>query len=155
LIDAKILKLRQGYGAKLQAAKGVEGGVGLLRGLAKGFSVALMNDQKYNEGVAAPLFGHDAMTADGPTRLAQRFGAPLIPFSLARLSPEGGKAVRYRIVIHDPLDIPKDMAQDAAIKDTVIRINQFVETHVRAHPEQWFWVHKRWGKETWKAAGVA
>ena len=69
LVDKTWLDIRQRYGAKLQAAKSREGGMGLLRALKRGDSVALMNDQKYNEGVAAPFFGYDAMTADGPARL--------------------------------------------------------------------------------------
>ena len=148
-IDARILEIRQFSGAKLQSAKGVQGGIGLQRGLARGEAVALMNDQKYNEGVATPFFGHDCMTADGPTRMAMRHGVPLIPFSLKRL-----EGVRYRITIHDPLPIPTDMSPDLAVADTVRRISAFIEARVREAPEQWFWVHRRWPKEAWAAAGV-
>ena len=34
-----------------------------------------MMDQKLNEGVAVPFFGHDAMTATAPIDMALRFGA--------------------------------------------------------------------------------
>jgi KDO2-lipid IV(A) lauroyltransferase len=146
LIDARILTIRQGYGAALQSAKGKEGGMGLMRALARGASVALMNDQKYNEGVSAPLFGHECMTADGPTRLAMRFGAPLQPMSVKRV----GEA-RFEAVVHPP--IPIGEGPDAVV-NTVRRINEFMETHIRAAPEQWFWVHRRWSKESWRAAGV-
>jgi KDO2-lipid IV(A) lauroyltransferase len=108
-----------------------------------------MNDQKYNEGVAAPFFGHDCMTADGPTRLAMRHNVPLIPFSLLRLD-----GVRYRITIHDALAIPTDMGPEEAVMHTVRRINAFIEARVREAPEQWFWVHRRWPKEAWSAAGI-
>lgn len=144
LIDARILTIRQQYGADLQAAKGKEGGMGLLRALAKGDSVALMNDQKYNEGVAAPLFGHDAMTADGPTRLALRFDVPLIPMSVLRVNN-----THFRVTVHEPIPLQRDIPPDDAVRDSVIRINQFVEARVREAPEQWFWVHKRWPKEAW------
>lgn len=146
LIDARILKIRQGYGAKLQSAKGKEGGMGLLRALSRGDSVALMNDQKYNEGVAAPLFGHDCMTADGPTRLAMRFGALLQPMSVKRVGD-----ARFEAVVHEPIPVPESAA---GIVDTVRLINAFMEAHIRAAPEQWFWVHRRWSKETWAKAGV-
>lgn len=146
LIDARILKIREGYGAKLQSAKGKEGGMGLLRALARGDSVALMNDQKYNEGVAAPLFGHDCMTADGPTRLAMKYGARLQPMSVKRI----GEA-RFEAVVHDAIPIAD--GPDAVVQ-AVRRINAFIETHVREAPEQWFWVHRRWSKDAWRAAGV-
>lgn len=150
LIDARIQRLRRHYGAVMQSAKGREGGMGLLRGLARGESVALMNDQKYNEGVGAPFFGHEAMTADGPTRLALRFGVPLIPFSLRRL----GDAARFRLTIHEPIPLLREAPIEVAARDAVGKINAFVEARVREAPEQWFWVHKRWSKETWAAAGV-
>jgi Kdo2-lipid IVA lauroyltransferase/acyltransferase len=149
LVDASILRVRGHYGANLQAAKGKEGGMGLLRSLKAGHAVALMNDQKYNEGVAAPLFGHDCMTADGPTRLALRFCVPLIPFSIRRLP-----GARYAITVHEALPLDRTAPQEQAIADSVARINAFMEARIREAPEDWFWVHKRWPKEAWAKAGV-
>ncbi|CAN0558433.1 unnamed protein product, partial [Laminaria digitata] len=34
------------------------------------------------------------------------------------------------------------------------RITDFIEEQVRANPDQWFWQHRRWPKEAWKAAGI-
>jgi Kdo2-lipid IVA lauroyltransferase/acyltransferase len=34
----------------------------------------------------------------------------------------------------------------------VRRINAFIEERVLARPTEWFWVHKRWPKETYKRA---
>jgi KDO2-lipid IV(A) lauroyltransferase len=147
IIDAEIIRVRGHYGAKMQSAKGKEGGMGLLRGLARGESVALMNDQKYNEGVAAPLFGHDCMTADGPTRLALRFGVPLIPLSMRRVG-----LARYAITVHAPLPLDREGPRDEAVKNAVVRINAFMEARIREAPAEWFWVHKRWPKEAWAAA---
>jgi len=149
LVDARISAVRRSYGVKLQSAKGREGGLGLLRALAKGETVALMNDQKYAEGVAAPLFGHEAMTADGATRLALRFGAPLIPLHVRRL-----EGVRFEVVVHPEIPLLRDAPIDQAVQDAVGRINAFVEARVRDAPEQWFWVHRRWPKEAWAAAGL-
>lgn len=148
LIDARILTIRENYGAKLQSAKGVEGGIGLMRALSKGWSVALMNDQKYNEGVKAPLFGHDCMTADGPTRLARRFGALLQPMSVKR------DGAHFTAVVHDPLPIDADTPDATAVPASVRRINAFVEARIREAPEQWFWVHRRWPKQAWIDAGA-
>ena len=148
LIDARILAVRKSYGAAMQAAKGVEGGVGLMRSLARGVSIALMNDQKYNEGVAAPLFGHDCMTADGPTRLARRFKTVLQPMAVVR------DGARFRCTVHPPIDVLPDVPDAEAIPQIVRTINGFMEARIREAPEQWFWVHRRWPKEAWKAAGV-
>ena len=34
-------------------------------------------------------------------------------------------------------------------------INAFIEARVREHPEEWFWTHKRWPKELYKAGEAA
>ncbi len=150
IIDKYIVDTRAAFGLTLQAAKGEQGGMGLLRSLKKGRSVALMNDQKYNMGVAAPLFGYDCMTADGPTRLALKFNVPLIPISGRRV--EGTK---FHVRVHEaiPLDYDNPDA-DTSVRDGVVRVNQFIEARIREAPEQWFWAHRRWPKEAWVKAGV-
>lgn len=150
IIDRDIVETRRAFGLELQAAKGREGGMGLLRALARNKTVALMNDQKYNMGVAAPLFGHECMTADGPTRLALRFKVPLIPLSGRRIS-----GVRFHVRVHEPIALDyDDPDQDAAALEGVRRVNSFMEARIREAPEQWFWVHRRWPKEAWARAGV-
>jgi KDO2-lipid IV(A) lauroyltransferase len=148
LIDADVLRIRVGYGATMQSAKGKEGGMGLLRALKRGDSIALMNDQKYNEGVAAPLFGYDCMTADGPSRLALKFNAPLQPVTVAR------QGARLTATVHAPMHVRTDLPESEAIQSSVQAINAFMEARIRERPEEWFWVHRRWGKEAWAAAGV-
>ena len=150
LVDKTWLDIRQRYGAKLQAAKSREGGMGLLRALKRGDSVALMNDQKYNEGVAAPFFGYDAMTADGPARLAYQFDVPLLPMSVRRLN----NRAQFLVEAHPPIPFNRNLTEAETIKDAVVKVNQFVEAQVRAAPEQWFWVHNRWPKDAWRKAGI-
>ncbi|MGE0829844.1 MAG: lysophospholipid acyltransferase family protein [Hyphomonadaceae bacterium] len=149
IIDKRINDTRRAYGVRLQAAKGREGGMGLLRALARRETVVLMNDQKYNEGVAAPLFGYDCMTADGPTRLALRYRLPLVPLTARRL-----EGVRVRVTVHEPIPLDYDAPPEREIPAAVARINAFIEARIREAPEQWFWQHKRWPKEAWERAGV-
>lgn len=147
-IDWRISKLRHDYGTAINAPKGI-GTRELMRALGKGSPIALMNDQKFNEGIAVPFFGRDAMTAPGPTRLALKYHVPIVPVSTVRTGPS-----RFRIEFHEPF-VPADTGDaDTDILASVTRINQFLEAQVRAHPGQWFWQHRRWPKEAWKAAGV-
>ena len=150
IIDKYIVDTRASFGLALQAAKGQEGGMGLLRSLKKKRSIALMNDQKYNKGLAVPFFGYDCMTADGPTRLALKFGVPLIPITGRRIEGTKFVATAYPPI---PLDYANPDA-DQTVYDGVLRINQFMEERVREAPGQWFWAHRRWPKEAWKKAGV-
>ena len=147
-IDACIARIRHENGAANLAAKG-NSTRGLMRALAHKRAVALLNDQKFREGVAVPLFGHPAMTAPGPTRLAMRFKAPLVPFSCQRTG-----LARYQVTIHEPFHPASSGTDDENIYNTLLRINQFVENQVREAPDQWFWQHNRWPKEAWAKAGV-
>jgi KDO2-lipid IV(A) lauroyltransferase len=144
-VDARVKKSRFRYGVRLFAPKGGDGARELLDAMGRGESVALMNDQKFNGGVAAPLFGHLAHTAPGPSRLALRFGAQLLPMVARRV----GKA-RFRVTVCDPIPLDRDAPRPRAIEDAVRKINAFVEASVRENPEEWFWVHKRWPNEVYR-----
>src|SRR5690606_38104586 len=129
----------------LFAPKGGEGARELLEALQRGESVALMNDQKFNGGIAAPLFGLAAYTAPGPSRLALRFGAVLQPMSVQRK-----RKARFRVVVHEPIRLENTGARQADLEAGVRKVNAFVEDRIRERPAEWFWVHKRWPNEVYK-----
>ncbi|HEY2357890.1 MAG TPA: lysophospholipid acyltransferase family protein [Phenylobacterium sp.] len=144
-VDERVRRNRWRYGVRLFAPKGASGARALLRALARGESVALMNDQKFNGGVAAPLFGVMAHTAPGPSSFALRFGIPIQPMSVQRVHK-----ARYKVIVHEPFLLEDTSDRDADIESGVKRINAFIEDRVRARPAEWFWVHKRWPSEHYK-----
>lgn len=146
-VDDRIKAARRRYGVTLFAPKGGDGARELLEALGRGESVALMNDQKFNGGVAAPLFGVMAHTAPGPSRLALRFNAPLQPMSVERK-----EKARFRVVAHPPIVLAKTGDRAADIEAGVRQVNAFIEGRVRARPAEWWWVHKRWPSEIYKKA---
>ena len=145
-VDARVRAQRFKYGVRLFAPKGLQGARALMRALQQGESVALMNDQKFNGGVAAPLFGVMAHTAPGPSTYALRFGIPIMPMSVQRTGP----GARFRIIVHDPIRLEDTGDRDADIEAGVRRINAFIEDRVRARPAEWFWVHRRWPNEVYR-----
>ena len=145
-VDDRIKKRRERYGVRLFAPKGGEGARELLEAMERGESVALMNDQKFNGGVAAPFFGKLAHTAAGPTRLALRFGTVLQPMSVQRT-----KGARFRAVVHEPIVLVKTGDRAADLEAGVRQVNAFMEARIRERPEEWFWVHKRWANEVYEA----
>jgi KDO2-lipid IV(A) lauroyltransferase len=149
IIDQRIIDNRKTFGLELQSAKGKTGGMGLLRALKRQQGVALMNDQKYREGLTVKFFGHDCQTADGPTRLALKYRVPLIPLSGRRV-----EGVRFHVRVHPPIPLNYDDPSDEEVYRGVERINSFMEARIREAPEQWFWAHRRWPKDAWKKAGV-
>ena len=145
-VDRMVRQNRFRYGVRLFAPKGLEGARELMRGLGRGESVALMNDQKFNGGVAAPLFGLTAHTAPGPATFALRFGIPIQPMSVQRV----GDKARFKVTIHEPIHLVDTGDREADIEAAVRRINAFIEDRVRARPAEWFWVHKRWPNEIYR-----
>jgi KDO2-lipid IV(A) lauroyltransferase len=146
-VDARIVEGRRRYGVSLFAPKGTEGARELMRALARGEAVALLNDQKFNGGVAAPLFGRTAHTAPGPSIFALRFGAPIQPLSVQRTHK-----ARFKVIVHEPIVLADTGDRDADVEAAVRRINAFMEARVRERPAEWFWVHKRWPNEVYKPA---
>jgi KDO2-lipid IV(A) lauroyltransferase len=144
-IDDRIQSTRAAYGIRLMAAKGGEGARQLIQAFKNGESIALMNDQKMNDGIEVPFFEHPAMTAPGPSRLALRHDAPLQPISIRRLD-----GVRFRVTAHEPITKSDKSDRAEAIHDTVVNINHWAEDTIRDAPAQWFWVHRRWAKSIYK-----
>jgi Kdo2-lipid IVA lauroyltransferase/acyltransferase len=145
--NERIVTGRQAYGVKLFAPKGASGARELFRALTRGESIALLNDQKFNGGIAAPFFGKPAYTAPGPSTYALRYRVPLQPMSVQRT----GKA-RFKVIVHEPMRLEDTGDREADIVTAVHRINAFMEERVLARPSEWFWVHKRWPNETYKHA---
>ena len=145
-IDRRIIQNRARYGIELFAPKGESGSREVLEALRRGESVALLNDQKFNGGLALPFFGVTAHTAPGPTRLALRSSGFLLPMSVQRI-----EGARFRVVVHEPIVLERSADRAADIEEGVRRVNAFIEERIRERPEEWFWVHKRWPKEAYEA----
>ena len=149
-VDAQIIAARARYGITLFAAKGGDGARELLAGMARGESVALMNDQKFSEGPEVTFFGQPVNAAPGPSRLALKFGTVLQPMSVVRLP-----GVRFRLTVYDPIALEKTGDRSADIARGVQAITRFIEDRVREHPVDWFWVHKRWPDKVYAALAEA
>jgi KDO2-lipid IV(A) lauroyltransferase len=145
-IDKRIIQARESYGVKLFAPKGGDGSREILEGFKRGQSVAILNDQKFNQGLALPFFGKPAHTAPGATRLALKVGTYLQPISVQRLP-----GARFRVTVHEPIVPEKTGDKSADIEAGVRRVNAFIEARVREHPADWFWTHKRWPNAVYKA----
>ena len=144
-IDARVRSKREAYGTKLLVQKsGVKGARELIESIDRGESVAILNDQKFNEGISLPLFSEEAMTATGAVRLALKTGRPLIPTSVTRTGAS------FHMIVHDPIELDDTGARNDDTKAGVLKINKFLEARIKEKPENWFWVHRRWPKPLYK-----
>ena len=141
----RIIQGRARYGVTSLAPKGSEGAREIMRALSRGESVAMLIDQKFNAGVASPIFGHMAHTSAGPVRLAQRVGGKVTPLAVQRL-----KGARFRVTIYEPIVLADTGDREADTVTGVRQLNAFLEERIRERPEEWFWAHKRWPKSMYK-----
>ncbi|MGH6975804.1 MAG: lysophospholipid acyltransferase family protein, partial [Stellaceae bacterium] len=114
----------------------------LLRHLHQGGHVAMLVDQKMNDGIAVPFFGRDAMTAPAIARLALRFNCPIVPVRVERLT---GAHFRFTVLPRLELTDRRDTADN--VLATMTRITALLEEWIVARPEQWLWLHRRWPPE--------
>jgi Kdo2-lipid IVA lauroyltransferase/acyltransferase len=123
-------------------AKGARGARAALLHLKNGGSIGLLADQKMNDGIGVPFFGHVAMTAPALAQLALRFHAPVVPVHVVRLG-----AARFRMVCEPPLAVPLSGNKEADVYALTLAMNRTLERWITAAPESWLWLHRRWPKE--------
>jgi KDO2-lipid IV(A) lauroyltransferase len=103
--------------------------------------VALLVDQAPERagGVATlPFLGRPARHDLGPALLAARARAPIVVL-LGRRREDG----LHVLELADAIPPEELRGRGAAVRATA-RIAAAVEGFVRAHPEQWLWLHRRW-----------
>jgi KDO2-lipid IV(A) lauroyltransferase len=140
LVDEIISKIRASRYLHL-VPKGGQGAVKIIRAIKNKEAIGMLVDQKMNDGIEVPFFGRPAMTAPAIAELALRYDVPILPARVIRT-----KGAHFEVIIYPPLAYTKtgDTAQDTLTIMTAI--NSTLESWIREHPDQWFWVHKRWPK---------
>jgi Kdo2-lipid IVA lauroyltransferase/acyltransferase len=112
---------------------------GVYQALAAGRWVAILADQDAGRrGLFVPFFGRPASTPAGPARLSLKTGAPIV-MGFAMRRPDG----RFDLPIQGPLEVAEPGAPDAVQRLTAHHV-AVLEAQVRARPESWFWLHRRW-----------
>jgi KDO2-lipid IV(A) lauroyltransferase len=133
------------------AGKGAGGARQIVAALRAGRVVAMLIDQKLNTGIPLPFFGVEAMTVAAPAQLALRFGCPLVPVRVERTGP-----ARFRISAPAAVPLSSLEAGDrhAAVSRIMGDLNRILEDWIRARPEQWLWLHRRWPDAARRSSGA-
>lgn len=139
-LDRVVTKLRTRFGTEI-VPRGPSAGRRLARALTKNKVNALLIDQdiKGIPGVFVPFFGRPAYTPSGAATLALRMKCPMLPGFIHR-RPDG----THRAEIHPPLTVPTDGTLEDKVEEMTAAATAFIERQIRAHPEQWVWMHRRW-----------
>ncbi len=140
-VDALIRRMRrpaEGEGAQM-FAKGATGARQAMVHLRRGGALALLVDQKLNDGVQARFFGLPAMTSPAVAAFALHFGCPVVPALARRVGP-----ARLRLVVEQPLALPQTGDRSADLLALTQQVNDVLERWIRADPGSWLWLHRRW-----------
>lgn len=143
LLEEKIvLPLRERFGIRIFYKK--KALMRIMKAINRGENAGIMIDQKLKPGgggIFVEFFGRKAPTSGSPALLQVRFGITVLPVFMVK-TPTG----KYRLVIREPVqwqDNGKPMEEQVL---ELTRIHQrIVEEMVRQYPDQWFWMHNRWG----------
>lgn len=136
-VDERLLKLRTLNGLLRAHAKSRSGGQELIRAMREGRYTGMLIDQKYNEGLAVPFFNRPAMTNPAFVQLSVKFGYHIVPWQVERL-----KGAHFHITIYPPLE-----TKNRETVDVMADAHQYLERWIRKRPEQWLWLHRRWGPD--------
>ena len=120
-------------------AKGPQGAKDLIRAMKSGHSIAMLVDQKMNDGIEVPFFGKPAMTAHAIAKFALQFKYPIVPCQIIRTTGS-----YFKIIIHPPLQYEQTNDLNIDCYNIMLKINQILEEWIKQHPGQWFWFHNRW-----------
>ena len=140
-IDETIQKIRNNFAS--YAPKGDIGAKKSFLWLRNGKCLALLMDQKLNEGKLINFLGRPSRTASAAAELAMRMDLDLVPVKILRNNKN-----YYEITFEDSIKIIKnsDSREDIVI-NLLKKINRILSSWICEHPEQWLWVHRRWEKE--------
>lgn len=137
---AKILDRARTLNHKLISIPKSRGGTrAFVQAMQQGRHIAMLIDQKYNEGIAVPFFGHPAMTATAFVLLCQKFNCPLIPLRVERLN-----GAHFRLTVHEPMALFDGEGHPLPAETATVRAHEYLEDWIRERPEQWLWIHRRW-----------
>ncbi len=142
LLNRFVVGLRESTG--LTVIPNADTAKDVMKYLREGKIVAILADQraKRSQAVWVDLFGVKVPTSRGTTMIAMKTGAPVLPVHVVR---EG--FLRYRFVVEPPLDMERGGDIKAQIEENTRKINRTLEALILRYPEEWFWVHRRWGRK--------
>ncbi|MBN1587472.1 MAG: lysophospholipid acyltransferase family protein [Candidatus Omnitrophica bacterium] len=111
-----------------------------LKALARNELIAILPDQDVDsvDGVFVQFFGAPAWTPTGPVSMALASGAPILPAVTVR---EKG---HYKIVLEEPIYVESSGDHRRDFERYTAQYTRIFEKHIRRHPDQWVWLHKRW-----------
>ena len=140
-LDKLLFSRRKG----VKIPKGRTGARLMIETLKQGKFISILCDQKFREGATVPFFGMPAQTATAMATLALKMNLPILMVNA--LKQKDGK---YILTIYPPLELPIGLPKEQAEYQIMLQVNQIYEKWIRAYPEQWLWIHRRFDKHLYR-----
>ena len=96
-------RIRKKYICRKQIKKGTRGVRELLRLYKKGYSIALMIDQRVSEGIKSKFFDEDALTTTIPAQFIKKFNCKVVPIYIERFND-----INFNIKIENPIEFSEN-----------------------------------------------
>jgi KDO2-lipid IV(A) lauroyltransferase len=111
--------------------------------LQAGGKVATLGDQDAGtRGVFVNFFNRPASAHKAVALMAMEFDAVMLVVGVPRV--RGGADWHYHITCEDVIDPREYAGQGNAVKLITQRYHDSLASMIRRHPEQYFWLHRRW-----------
>jgi len=127
--------IRKKYICKNQIKKGRRSIRESLSFFKKGFSIALMIDQRVSEGIKSNLFNEEALTTTIPAQFVKKFNCKIVPIYIERI-----EKINFKMSVYSPIEYTKEKTTEYITQD----LNLLLEKMILKNPEQWIWTHNRW-----------
>ncbi|PJB71038.1 MAG: lipid A biosynthesis acyltransferase [Alphaproteobacteria bacterium CG_4_9_14_3_um_filter_47_13] len=144
LVDNLLMSMRKLRGQIRCYPKSRDGGQAIIKAMREGRYLAILIDQKYNEGIAVPFFGSPAMTNPAFIQLGRKFNYPIVPAQIMRI-----KGANFKITLYDPLAV-----EDHTNEQVIEQAHHFLENWILQNPPQWLWLHKRWDSKKLESRNI-
>lgn len=141
-VNEWMVGLRERVTQAVQVPKGGPGARTLVKLLREDKFIAMLVDQKMNDGIEAKLFGRRAMTTGAPAGLAVRYNAPIFPACVERV-----KSAHFRVTVYNPITARPGADAFEDVMRITQELNDFLEARIRERPHEWLWLHNRWAKQ--------
>ena len=128
-------RIRKKYICKNQIKKGTSGVRELLRLYKKGYSIALMIDQRVSQGIKSKFFNEEAFTTTIPAQFIKKFNCKVVPISIERHND-----INFNIKVEKPIEFSKNSSTEKITRE----LNIWLEKTILKNPGQWIWSHGRW-----------
>jgi KDO2-lipid IV(A) lauroyltransferase len=115
----------------------------IMQALEHNHAVVFVLDQHASlankDGIAVEFFGKPAGTYRSLAMVAKYTEVPVVAAAGYRTADN-----RHVLKFYPPMDLVQPEGTESVIEANTRQYNQILEQIIMEHPEQWWWLHKRW-----------